>query len=194
MTARIFPPPLELITADMILSWNPCNKYPKEQIHKLCGDGLTARQIAELDIPIRDRIWILLQPKVIGEGMMIEAACVFAEHILPADCDARSRAGIEMARCWLRNEIDDRTLRVAYAVAYAAAYEAYMTASAMASAAAYAAAFAAASAAGDVAFTAADVAVYGAYAAYVATSTTDDGIAEEQYQLTWLIKHLPKKN
>ena len=56
------------ITADQIISWRPCYRYPDDRVHALVpGLGLTPLEIAALDIPHADRVWVLLRPKVLGE-------------------------------------------------------------------------------------------------------------------------------
>ena len=52
------------VTVDDIMLEEPCeDKYPRERIQALAGDRatMTPQEIAALDIPIEDRIWILSQ-------------------------------------------------------------------------------------------------------------------------------------
>jgi hypothetical protein len=48
-------------TVSDIMSEGPCEEYPVERVEALWAgrESLSPRQIAELDIPILDRIWIL---------------------------------------------------------------------------------------------------------------------------------------
>jgi len=47
------------ITVNKIVALNPCSEYPRERITELFGDReyLTPREVAELKIPIEDRLW-----------------------------------------------------------------------------------------------------------------------------------------
>ena len=57
-----------LITADQIISWRPCPDYPDGRVRQLVpGQGLTPLEIAALEIPHADRVWVLLRPEVLGE-------------------------------------------------------------------------------------------------------------------------------
>jgi len=61
------------ITADQIISWCPCNRYPDDRVRQLGPVmGLTPLEIAALDIPHADRVWVLLRPEVLGEqGLLV---------------------------------------------------------------------------------------------------------------------------
>lgn len=48
-----------LIIAEQILATNPCSRYTEKYIREICGDGLTPKEIADLDIPVGDRCWVL---------------------------------------------------------------------------------------------------------------------------------------
>jgi len=48
-------------TVDDIMALRPCSEYTRSRVEELWAgrDGLTAREIAALDIPIKDRTWVL---------------------------------------------------------------------------------------------------------------------------------------
>ena len=48
-----------LITADQILATHPCSRYTRKYIREACGNGLTPREVADLHIPVGDRVWVL---------------------------------------------------------------------------------------------------------------------------------------
>ncbi|KKN05260.1 hypothetical protein LCGC14_1089040 [marine sediment metagenome] len=51
-----------LITAEQVLAMKPCSEYTEEIIRANHGEhGITPREIAELDIPIGDRVWVVGQ-------------------------------------------------------------------------------------------------------------------------------------
>lgn len=49
------------ITVDDVMSALPCSEYSRFRVESLWGkkEALTPLEIAELDIPIRDRVWAL---------------------------------------------------------------------------------------------------------------------------------------
>jgi len=54
------------ITVELVQSWEPCEDYPEERLRELLGDGLAPLEVAEVDIPVDDRIWALLRREVLG--------------------------------------------------------------------------------------------------------------------------------
>lgn len=54
------------ITVEMVQSWEPCDEYPEARLRELLGDGITPLEVAELDIPVGDRVWALMRYSVLG--------------------------------------------------------------------------------------------------------------------------------
>jgi hypothetical protein len=156
------------ITIEQILSYKPCGEYDTEgKIISRTGEQWpkTHEEIAALDIPAEDRIWVLL--KVCTCTQRVQLGCDFAERVLHLfetkyPNDSRPSNAIQAAKRGYSNT-------TAYA-AYAADAAAYA-----ADAAAYAAAFAAGAAAyvAYAAYAAADTAAYAAGAAYAAAFADD---------------------
>jgi hypothetical protein len=50
-------------TIDQILGWKPCKDYTRKRIEELFSgrESITAEELAELDIPIEEKIWFFLQ-------------------------------------------------------------------------------------------------------------------------------------
>lgn len=69
---------MRLITAEEVIAMKPCLEYTEEIIRANHGpDGITARQIAELDMPILHRVWVLrrLVPHDVRHDCISRNAC-----------------------------------------------------------------------------------------------------------------------
>ena len=140
------------ITVELVQSWEPCEDYPEERLRELLGDGLAPLEVAEVDIPVDDRIWALLRREVLGAGL---------DRVLDAIVErairrSLGRSGVVAWEAWAERWLsgEDRSAGAAYAAraaagaaAYAAAYAAYAADAADAAWAAGAAAWYAAEAA-----------------------------------------------
>ena len=62
------------ITTELIMSWNPCAKYPEERIRELIGDGKTPIEVAGSDIPVEDKVWFLLHIPILTEDQLYQLA------------------------------------------------------------------------------------------------------------------------
>lgn len=47
------------ITTEEVMSCVPCPAYPRSRVEQLCGKGITAAHVLRLDIPARDKRWVL---------------------------------------------------------------------------------------------------------------------------------------
>lgn len=47
-------------TVDRVMAAGPCSAYSEDAVRSRIGEGKTAQEIAELPIPVEDRIWVLL--------------------------------------------------------------------------------------------------------------------------------------
>lgn len=166
---------IEVITADMIIGWHPCEDWPEERIRKICpAKGASPLKIARArQLSVADRLWLLLREDVLGHRLCHEIAADYAERVLPIfererPDDTRMRDCIEVRRRYARGEAAAGEMAAARAAASSAA-----------GAAAWDAAGAARAAAWDAARVAAgDAARYAA------------GVAERAWQLRHLIKQL----
>ena len=102
------------------MAWNPCgwdsDGYTVERVTELFAgrDGLTAPDIAALDIPRQDRLWALLHTEFLTDEQMHLLACDFAERVVHlCGDDPRPQAAIDAKRAWLRGEIYDEELAAA---------------------------------------------------------------------------------
>jgi hypothetical protein len=178
-----------------VLSWYPCEKYDRERITALWAGRkrLTALDILDLPIPIEDRFWAVLRPKMIPDPLLWEWACWCAERALlherkeGREPDPRSWAAIEARRAWLRGEIDDEALRAAWAAARDAARDAAWDAARAARDAAW---DAAGDAAWDAAWAARDAARAAARDAARAAARDAARDAEREWQMDELRRML----
>jgi hypothetical protein len=139
---------MKKVTIEDIMSWDPCDTYPRERIKKLMGRKkyVTLNDIwkAKLDSKY-DYLWLALREEFISEHNLHKIAIYAAELVLPIfeekyPDDKRPRQAIEAKKKWLGGEISDEELAAA---SYAARNAAWATAN-DAARAAWAAAWAAA--------------------------------------------------
>jgi hypothetical protein len=153
-----------MLTVDEMMSYKPCNDYPRERVVELWAgsEALSAQQIADLEISAQDRIWAL---------------CAWLARLDRASLSAFARGRADRARQHAS------AAYAAYAAYYAnAASAAAADADAYYARAAYAAAAAAADAAADAYY--ARAASAAAAAAYYARAAA----AERQEQLNELVR------
>jgi len=77
------------ITVDMIMSHVPCDDWPRERVKDVIGDGLTAREVADSEITLQDKHWVLwhclpdtdavLEAAVV-RGLNFDHVVQFAKH------------------------------------------------------------------------------------------------------------------
>jgi hypothetical protein len=151
----------------------------------LIGSGKTPLQILELDIPAKDRVWVMTRSGILTHSELVQFAINCAERVLEDfesryPSDKRPLVAIEAAKKWLRNPTSANAANAAYA-AYAATYAANAAAYAAAANAAYAAyaAYAAANAA-YAAYAATYAANAAAYAAAAANAAANANELENQ--------------
>jgi hypothetical protein len=141
---------MKKVTIEDIMSWGPCDTYPRERIKKLMGRKkyVTLNDIwkAKLDEPY-DYFWLILREEFISERNLHKIAIYAAKLVLPIfeekyPDDKRLRQAIEAKKKWLRGKISDEELNIASDTAWAASYAAW-TASDAANDVAWAAAWAA---------------------------------------------------
>ena len=104
----------QIITAKMIMKWNPCEDYTPERIKELSGDGKTAFEICDNKvIPIEDTQWVLHY--FLPEPEVHELACKYAERALRRarkdGCELKeSWELLRIKRLWIRGEVTDTEL------------------------------------------------------------------------------------
>ena len=123
-----------IITTEQIMSWNPCDRYNEGIVSDLIGAGKTPIEIAELGIPVEDRLWVLLRNDVIPEMDLHSLACDFAQEVAHLNPDPRVQAAIDAKRKWIAGQISDKELAAAWEAAWEAARAAAMAAAARAAA------------------------------------------------------------
>ena len=183
-----------LITADQIISWRPCPSYPDDRVHQLGpAIGLTPLEIAALDIPHADRVWVLLRPEVLGERGLQTAP---DRIVTRAVTNHALHCGVPVVEGWAQRWLDgtDRTeaeADVARAAAWAARVEDVSTRAALAAeSAAWAAAMARAAGAARAADAAADAARAADAAADAAAAARAAARAEEHMLQLYDIVHV----
>jgi len=178
---------MKTLTIDDVLAYEPC--YTRERVEELFAGRteMTIREICAVDVPAKDRVWLLTQDGVLDADMrdkwitMIVTRAI-TNHALHCDIPEVER----WAENWLSGadrssdaaDAADAAVRAAYVAALAAAYVA-----------AYAAAYAAyaALAAAYAADAAARAAAEAAYAARAAAYTD-----EREQQVSDLLGLLPE--
>jgi len=117
-----------MIRANDVMSWDPCRGYSRETVERMVGDGVTPRQIADMDIPIGDRIWALLHvhSDLFDWSGLHLIACDFADQALAliADPDPRLVNAIAVKRRWVAGDATDSELAAARTAAWDAALDA----------------------------------------------------------------------
>ena len=136
-----FQPAKPIITWQMLRARMAC--YSDKRLQKVFGEGLTALEICRLDVPVEDRLWVLLHVDVLGEKCLHHLACDFAEHV--PQKSPKSVEALRVKRLWIEGQATDEEREIASAVAaayaaYAAAASYYTTAAAAAAVDAVAAA------------------------------------------------------
>ena len=98
-----------IITVENIMAASPCREYSHKQVEDLVGDGLEPREIAALNIPAEDRLWVLSYV-VLDDRRRRLLACDCAERALSRERaagrepDERSWTAIDVARRYARGE------------------------------------------------------------------------------------------
>jgi len=190
-------------TVDDIMSLDPCEGYTRERVAALWSgrEALTAREIAALDIPVKDRIWALTGLATHRTARLFSCDC--AERALQrvvdngGSTDPRSWDAVITSRLYADGDRTENDLRAAAFAAYYVADSAFdsaawpavaaakFTAAAARSTARYAAA--AYSAACSAACSAAD------YAA-LSADWSSDYAAEQNWQLGHLVERMEADN
>ena len=128
------------ITRELMRQWNAC--YTDEKIASLVPEeGLAPLEIANLDIPVEDRLRVLLREDVIPSRDLRLLACGWAESACAKTGrnDKRSLEAIAVARRFADGEATDAELAAARSAAWAAAADSEVLYSAAARSAAWAA-------------------------------------------------------
>lgn len=103
------------ITRKQLRQWNAC--YTNARIAALVPEGgLTPLEVAELDIPATDRLWVLLREEIIPSRVLRLLACDWAEAACAAAGwnDRRSLEAIAVARRFACGEATEAELAAAW--------------------------------------------------------------------------------
>ena len=138
---------MKKITRELLRDWYAC--YSDDRIHELVPvEGLTPAQVLDrTDVPVEDRLWVVLRESVIPRRELHLLACKWAREALAVvgNPDPRSVAAIDCAERFARGKATTEELAAARDAACDAARDAVRDdARAAARAAAWAAAWAAA--------------------------------------------------
>jgi hypothetical protein len=117
------------LTIEQLMRWNPC--YDRDRILEIANGKteMTAIEIANLDIPVEDRLWVLLRPHFFSESDLRMIVAAFAEQSLKYferyyPDDARPRDAIKASRLFSLCEISAAARDAARDAAWAAARDA----------------------------------------------------------------------
>lgn len=88
---------------------------------------LTAAQVLDLDLPVKNRVDALLRHEFLDERQLRELACAFVEHTLhvyevSSLEDRRPRNCLEVARLWLKGAVSQDELQAVIAEAIRAVW------------------------------------------------------------------------
>lgn len=117
-----------MITTDAIMAAMPrsCRGYTRERVAGMIGDGVTPRQLAELDIPVADRLWGLIFVALAKrEQRLLACDCaeraLLRERVAGREPNAQGWATIEVVRRYAEGQATDTELTTARDAAWAAA-------------------------------------------------------------------------
>ena len=123
------------ITRKQLRLWGAC--YDDAEIASLVPEsGLTPMEIAALDIPAGDRLWVLIREEVLPDRALRLLACDWAEAACSRTdwTDERSMNAIAVARRFANGEASEAELAAAAAAAWSASRAASRAARSAASA------------------------------------------------------------
>ena len=89
---------MKTLTVDEIMSWKPCEDYPRSRIVELFSgrDQITPVDVLKMDIPHLDKLWAVLRSEIFRDIDLQFMACDFVESILDLlpndDCQLISSA------------------------------------------------------------------------------------------------------
>ena len=114
---------MKKITRELLRDWYAC--YSDDRIHELVPvEGLTPAQVLDrTDVPVEDRLWVVLRESVIPRRELHLLACKWAREALAVvgNPDPRSVAAIDCAERFARGKATTEELAAAWDSACAAA-------------------------------------------------------------------------
>ena len=117
---------MKKITRELLRDWYAC--YSDDRIHELVPvEGLTPAQVLDrTDVPVEDRLWVVLRESVIPRRELHLLACKWAREALAVvgNPDPRSVAAIDCAERFARGKATTEELAAAWDSACAAARDA----------------------------------------------------------------------
>jgi hypothetical protein len=119
-----------LITRELLRKWKAC--YSDNRIAEIVSEsGLTPMQILDLDIPAKDRLWVVLREEVIPARELRLLECKWAREALTlsGNTDPRSVAAVDCAERFVRGEATTEELAAGWDAVWAAAWAAAWAAS-----------------------------------------------------------------
>jgi hypothetical protein len=75
---------MKKITVDEIMSWEPCEEYPKSRVIELFSgrERITPVDVLKMDIPYFDKLWTVLRPEIFRDIDLQFMACDFVESVI----------------------------------------------------------------------------------------------------------------
>jgi len=110
---------MKKVTVERIIKWKPCGHYTREYIKRLFGNRkmLTAQDIADLDISIEDRLWVLCN--MLNKKQQRLLACTYTSAIFRKEREAgiepdkRSVKVVKIAQAYARGSATKKQLEEA---------------------------------------------------------------------------------
>lgn len=106
-----------IITAEQIIGWGPCRRYPPERVKKLVGAGVTPEQVLDSSIRIQDRHWVLAHLLDWSEQRYCAAAAAERVLMTAKSVDIGAWNAVYVARLAADGDATDEMLRQAVVTA-----------------------------------------------------------------------------
>lgn len=126
------------LTVDQVMSYGPCYKAEKIEALFAGREAIALHDVAEMDIPGKDKVWLFCQKDVLSVGAMRKwLETIVTRAIKTALAVYNEPRYVKLAENWLNG--NDRSVSTARAASDAYAADAASRAAAAAAAASYAA-------------------------------------------------------
>jgi hypothetical protein len=101
---------MKKITVDEIMSWEPCEEYPKSRVIELFSgrERITPVDVLKMDIPYFDKLWTVLRPEIFRDIDLQFMACDFVEsviNLIPNNYQSLLSSALNIKREFLKGEI-----------------------------------------------------------------------------------------
>ena len=101
---------MKTLIVDEIMSWKPCEDYPRSRIIELFSgrSHITPVDVLKMDIPYFDKLWTVLRPEIFRDIDLQLMACDFAESVIdlmPNNYQSLLSSALNIKREFLKSEI-----------------------------------------------------------------------------------------